>query len=477
MLTGHYMVFKKIVYSLILFFCGATSAPLSANAELTTLYQTVEQALNYSPRLQAQTYNADAFKYKLRQSRGRYLPSVDLLLGYGLEQHSDSTTRQNDADPADTDWHNRGDFTVRLTQRIYDGGEASHQISLQKALLDSAHFHIQQTAQTITQNAIAAHLNVYKQRELVALAKKVLKVHQDIYQSLVEMEHAGAGCLADVTQTQARMARARSNVFISKADLDRAIANYEQVVGAKPGELANAEIPDSLPKSLAEALRWTEQGNPELQALNARIIEAHERVGLARSTYKPKINIELSNRYNDQLEGDPSWQNTSDAMLNMRWNLYNGGQDKAEENAALARKHQSRSERDAKLFELREATTSAWTTYLYLQKQKVSYREAVDSSEKTIDAYLKQFSFSQRSLLDVLNTVTDYFQYARQLVTVSVDEVMAAYRILEFGGRLQPTKDTAFREYPEDFKRLSKAILSPPVAQSPHPESHVPLAR
>lgn len=441
--------------------------PLSANAELTTLYQSVEKAINYNPRLQAQTYNSDACKYELRRSRGRYLPSVDLHLGYGFEQFSDRTTRQHDADPSNTDWDKREDATLRLTQKIYDGGETWHQVSLQKALLASANFQVQATSQSIVLQAIAAHLNVYKQRQLVALAERVFTVHQDIHQSLTEMERAGAGYLSDVTQTQARMARARSDVFMSKADLSKAIAHYQGVVGAKPEELAYAEVPKIMPRSLEEALGWTERMNPELLALNSRIIEAHERVGLARSSYKPKVTIEVSNRYHDQLEGDPSWQNSLDAMLNMRWNLYNGGQDQAGVNTALSRKYQSRSDRDARLFELREATTSAWATYLALQEQKESYREATVSSKKTFDAYLKQFSFSQRSLLDVLNTVTDYSQYARLLITVSVDEIIAAYRVLELGGKLQPVKHSGRMAYAEDLKRHSEVILFPLLGSEP----------
>ena len=94
-----------------------------------------------------------------------------------------------------------------MTQKVYDGGETSQSISIQKALLDSANFGIQDATQAVSLNAISAHLDVYRQHELVALAVKDLAVHQDIYRSLSEIAHAGAGNIADVTQTQARMAQ------------------------------------------------------------------------------------------------------------------------------------------------------------------------------------------------------------------------------------------------------------------------------
>lgn len=427
------MAFYRIVYFLIFFLYWVPSVSSSPAPGVTTLDQSIEKALDYSPQLQALRHDHGALKFDLKQSRGRYLPSVNLLLGYGLEQYSDEVTRQTRADPSNTDWDPRGDAILKLTQKVYDGGETSQQVSIQEAILASADFGIQDATQAIALNAIHAHLEVYRQRELVALAEKNLKVHQDIFQSLSEMEQAGAGNIADVTHTQARMARAQSNLFISKADLTRALVHYTRVVGTQPGKLAWAEVPKKMPNSLEEALERTEQRNPEILAFNARLIEADARVELARSTCKPKINIELSSSYNDQLEGDRSWQNTNEAMLTLNWNLFNGGQDIANKNSALSRKKQIRSHRDDKLFELREATAGAWATYLSLQRQKKAYQAAVDYSQKTFDAYLKQFSVSQRSLLDVLSAENDYFQSASLLITVSVEETIAAYQILKLG--------------------------------------------
>lgn len=469
-------IFRKLKYLILFFFCWAASVPLFAYAQATTLYQSVEQALNYSPQLQSLNYNHEAVAYDLKQSQGRYRPSIDLMLGYGMGQHSDSVTRQPGADPSDTNWDSRGDATLRLTQKVYDGGETHQYISIQEAILDSADFGIQGGTQAITLNAISAHLDVYQQHELVALAEKDLQVHQDIYQALSEIEQAGAGNIADVTQTQARMARAQSILIMSKGDLSRASANYERLVGVKPGELAFADVPDTMPNSLEEALAWMEEKNPELLAFNARLMEADARVNLARTTYKPKINVELSSRYHDQLEGDPSWQNTNDAMLVLRWNLYNGGQDRDATNAALSRKYQSRSNRDDKLIELREATSAAWTTYLSLQNQKKAYREAVVSSEKTFDAYLKQFSVSRRSLLDVLNAEKEYFQSARQLVAVSVNEIITAYRILNLGGALQVPKPSGDPDYSTELSRLAQTIVFPSTAQFAPSEPQASLA-
>ena len=460
---------KTICLILLLIFI-ALSAPTAVVAGATTLYQSVEQALNTNPQLKALADNRQALQYDLEQSRGGYLPNVDLSLGYGSEQYSDDVTRRAGADPSDSDWISRGDATLRLTQQVYDGGETGSQVSIRKALLDSGNYQLQATAQTISLDAVTAHLNVFWQRELVALAEKNLKIHRDMYQSIAEREQAGAGSIADVTQVQARLARAESTLYLSQAELSQANANYTRVIGTPPGELAYAGGPETLPQTLEEALQGTEQGNPELLALGGKIVEADSRLSLARSKYKPKIDLELNSGYNDGVEGNPSWRKSNTAMLVLHWNLFSGGQDKAGTNAALSRKYQSRSIRAAKLAELKEATSTVWENYLALQRQKAAFRDAVDYSRKTFDAYLIQFSVSKRSLLDVLIVQNDYFQSAVQLFTVNKNETIAAYRILALGGELEIPRISGVQEYPEELRRLTQALVLPSADQSNHTE-------
>ena len=455
------MALNKPVSVLISILCWVGLIGSSVNAEVTAINQSIEKALKYSPQLKALTHNHEAIRYDLKQSRGRYYPTVDVSLGYGVEQFSDSTTRQTGADPDEYDWDPRGDASIKMTQKVYDGGETSQEVSIQKALLESSDHNIIDATQAISLSAISAHLDVYRQRVLVALAEKNLNVHQQIYELLAEGERAGAGSIADVTQTQARLARAQSILFISKADLNRAVASYKRVVGVKPDKLEFASVPETMPRSLEEALEWTEQKNPELLAFNARLAEADARVALTQSAYKPKINIELSSGYNDQLEGDTSWQHTNDAMLVMRWNLFNGGQDKAKKHAAISRKYETHSNREDKVVELQEATTAAWANYVSLQSQKKAYQDAVAYSLKTFDAYLKQFNVSKRDLLDVLSAENDYFNSASQLVTVSVEEIIAACFILKLGGALKNPVLTGGRENPEDLIRLTQPMVLP----------------
>jgi len=451
--------YRSFFYLLLIVLCWVGSLSVSAKEMSITIYETVEQALDYNPEIKALHHNYKAAEYDLKQSRGAYLPSIDIMLQYGLEEHNDYITREPDADPDENDWDPRGNATLKMTQNIYEGGKTSKQISINKALLDVAHLNLLDKTQTIALNAIIVHLDVYRQRRLLALAENNLKIHNDIYESLAEGEKAGAISIADVTQIQARVASAQSTLYRIKSDLNRAIAQYSRVVGCKPGELAYTEVPKIImPSSLEKALKWMEEKNPELLAYNAMLIEAIARVGLRRSNYKPELDIEVSSRYDYQLEGDTSWQLVNEGMLVFRWNLFNGGQDKAGHYATMERKNHILSIRNAKLTELQEAVSSAWADSLSLKMQKESFRKAADYSQKTFNAYLKHFFVAKRDLLDVLSVANDFFQSASGLITVSVDEVITAYSILRLAGELRVLNIAQIGESSDENNRFLQRL-------------------
>lgn len=424
---------NRIVRFLLL--CCVTALTSSqACADGINVHQTVQQALEYSPHLKALSHNHKAAEADLKRSFDRYFPSVDLMLGYGTEQYSDDTTRQAGADPDNSEWDPLTETSLKLTQMIYDGGEIHQQVSVQKALLDTVDYLIQDARLSVTMDGIIAHLEVCRQRELVSLAEKNFNFHQETFQSLSKMEQAGAGNIADVKQTQARLAQAQSDLFSTQADLEKAIANYVRITGTEPGKLALPGLPPTMPGSLKEALSQMEQNNPELLVHNAKLMEADARLGLAKTIYWPKVNLELTSHYIDQAEGDSSWQNTNDAMLVLRWNIFNGGQDKKMEDAALFRKRESLSNRRDKLINLKEMTSAYWISFLSLQRQEKILEEAKGYSQKTFDIYLNQFSVSRRSLLDVLSAKKEYYQSAQQLITTRVNLLISAYRILILTG-------------------------------------------
>ena len=178
------------------------------------------------------------------------------------------------------------------------------------------------------------------------------------------------------------------------------------------------------------------EGNPKVRALENNVAEAQARKELSDSNFLPKINLELSSSYQDQVESSTTYEHNNQAMVRMRWNLINGGSDVADRKAAIARKAQAANTKEDQLVQVVEETSATWAKLQANKEQVVNFGDATTQSQKTLESYMKQFTVGQRTLLDVLDARNEVFQSSGLLVTAKVNEVVAAERLLALAGKL-----------------------------------------
>ncbi len=433
------MLTKKILLSGLLLSMPLTFtvfAGTSALAQDTTvkLTDTVTTALEYSPRLQVLEANQEAIGFERDRAQGGYYPQVDVAFGYGLEAHSDTLTR---GQGNEHNFYDRLEGSIRLSQLLYDGKETRSLVEIEEAKLVSAGYRTFDNAEAIALDAIIAHMEVYRQRELVGLAEKNVNDHLEILDKLEERQEGGAGSIADVDQTKARLSRAYASLAETQAGLKTAEANYLRQVGKLAGDVEFFNVPPGIvPNSLEEAVKQTAEHNPKTLALDANVEEADRRVELSKSNFLPKVHAELSSTYEDQIESSETYEHNNQAMMRLRWNIFNGHSDVADRKAAMARKLQAAAQRDDQRDMVIEETRATWAELESARKRVVCFGDALNYNQKTLDSYLKQFNVGQRTLLDVLDAHNEKFQSAGLMITARTNEVIAAERLLALTGKL-----------------------------------------
>lgn len=425
---------KGLLISLLLLFSLFAGNNVLAQDTKVKLSDTVSTALEYSPRLQVLQANQEAIGFELNRAEGGYYPQVDVAFGYGAEAHSDVITRRQDKEH---NFYDRMEASIRLSQLLYDGKETRSLVEIEEAKLASAGYRTFDNAEAIALDAIIAHMEVYRQRELVGLAQINVNDHLEILDKLEERQEGGAGSIADVDQTQARLARAYASLAQTMADLKSAQANYQRVVGKLAGDVEFFNVPPGItPKTLEEAVAQTTENNPKTLALDANIDEADRRVELSKSNFLPKVHAELTSSYEDQIESSDTYEHNNQAMVRLRWNIFNGHSDVADRKAAMARKMQATAQRNDQQDLVIEETRATWAELEAARKQVVSFGDALNYNQKTLDSYLKQFNVGQRTLLDVLDAHNEKFQSAGLMVTARTNEVIATERLLALTGKL-----------------------------------------
>lgn len=422
---------KKLSLTLVL--SVMLSAGVAVAEDDITLQKSVIDTLRYAPRLEMIKHNREAVGHDLDKSKGRWYPKLDIRGGVG----ADSYNAERHGTDYDNDWKNRGEISAILSQRIYDGGEASSQIRLDERRAASLDYRVFDNAESLALDAVIANLEVFRQRELLFLAEENAKAHRDILSSLQEREKAGAGSVADVKQTQARLSMAQASIEKTRSALQAALNEYQRLTGVLPGKIGMNPYPQNLlPASLDDMTAQAIGNNPKINAAGEDVNAETERINIAKANYHPYVFFELSSSYADGVESQEYWERTDAAMVRFNWNLFNGGSDVAAHKATKARKRQAESDKSDLALAVENETKTTWAQYMSSLNEVKEYTAAVQFNRDTKEIYLEQFGVAQRSLLDVLDSENEVFQSASQLVTSSVNEQIAAYKLMALSGNL-----------------------------------------
>lgn len=400
-----------------------------------SLQNTVEQALSSHPEVNASVNSRYSAEQDLRAARGGYLPSLNVDAEAGQKNINDATTRAGGSNSGMKLSPN--DATVSLNQNLFDGFATSSEVNRQKATVDSRAFSVLNVSETTAYTVVQAYLDVLQRQEYVALAQDDLANHERIYDQIRLRTDQGVGRSGDLMQAEARLAQARNNLLTEQANLEDANTTFLSVVGVAPENLSLPENIDAmLPKSLEDAKRIMEENSPLLKSANADIRAARQQYEAAKSTFYPRIDVEVSRNIANDTDTTRAHSEEWEAMVKMHYNLYQGGSDKAAMQSRAYLEKQAQDIRNNTLREMNQEMGLAWSALKSARDQLPAAVEYADRTVKVRTAYQDQFSLGERTLLDLLDSENEVFSSKRRLVELRYLEIASGYRICTRAGEL-----------------------------------------
>jgi adhesin transport system outer membrane protein len=123
-------------------------------------------------------------------------------------------------------------------------------------------------------------------------------------------------------------------------------------------------------------------------------------------------------------------------MLRVRYNLFQGGSDRARVSQAAFRVREVTEIANRTRRQIEQDAATAFNANETARDRLISLTEYVQSTASTREAYAKQFSIGQRSLLDLLNAENEYYNARIEFITGQYAELVTAYRVLSSTGGL-----------------------------------------
>ncbi|WP_437890495.1 TolC family outer membrane protein [Phytobacter sp. V91] len=411
---------------------GAALMLCAAQSQATTLEQAVKESLLSHPEVNASVNSRYSSDQDLRAAKGGYLPSLDLTAGTGWEQTDNASTRA--AGDHLRDLH-RSESAINLTQNVFNGFATSSEVARQKATVNSRAWTVMNTSETTALQTIQSYLDVLMRQQMVQLAEDNLKNHERVFDQIRLRTQQGVGRQADFDQAEARLAQARNNLLTEQTNLEDSRANYQSVTGKEADTLVNpGKI--AVPASLDAARTVMLDNSPLLKQADSDVEATRQQYEAAKSHFYPNVNVEVGRTMDNNIDGTRGHNQEWQAMLRMRYNLYNGGSDNATLTSYAYKMKEAQDVKNNAQRQLNEELRLAWNALRNAEQQAPIAKEYADRSVTVRSAYQEQFSLGDRTLLDMLDSENEVFSAQRRYVELQFVEMFTTYRINARTGEL-----------------------------------------
>ena len=416
---------------------AASVLMVTTAAAAFNMHDAVYQTLKNHPDILSAQAESSAAKSDIRTAQGGLYPSLDLSAGFGRENSNNPATR---ATGSGSRVFTRREAEALLQQLIFDGGNVRGTIKQRRYDWQASLHRINELQQSLAFATVATYHDVLRNRELLSVRKLDVKAHKEMLAKVERRLAAGAGRKSEISLAKSRVALSVARLELTQGDLHNSRDTFNKLVGQPvPGNMQNPGRPRNIPRSLRAARQIALDNNPSIKLLSAQAQSLNAAIGVAQSAFYPRFTLDLSKTYNNNLDGVAGRNEDALAMVRMTYNILRGGSDVASVRAAQNRERSGVEGLANIKRDVFEDVALSWND-LQTAKDRLTYlKQHRDESLAVYDAYVKQFQLGQRTLFDLLNAQSEYYDASTNYINGRYDIQTNSYRLLASEGVLVDT--------------------------------------
>ncbi len=326
------MTHKKLT-SLILAGLLSISASGTAGAAEQlpiNLEDSVQMALANNRTIKQSIASRDAAFWTLREARRNAGPNLKWegsLNRIGGSTY-DSYREAYYAGQLDAAYKNAFGNTVTLSYPLYTGGKLEHSIESAEYGLNSADLTLEDTLQSVREQATAYYYLVLQYRNMIDVRNESVNTLQEHLANVGAQYRVGIVAKSDVLRSEVELANAKQALVTAENNYDIAVATLNNYIGLPANtilmpqeQLAYTKYDLSLDGCTAYALK----NRPDGAAADYAVKQAELAKEIQKSSYRPQINAQATvARTGEHAFGKDhgdSWQ----AGLVASWNIFDNG--------------------------------------------------------------------------------------------------------------------------------------------------------
>jgi outer membrane protein len=406
------------------FVAGPAAAQTDVGVE--SLSQALASAYQNNPTLNAQRADLRATDEGVPQALAGYRPTV-------------SAAGQISATSGSS--YYPGSVSLTIEQPLYVGGRTVNGVNIAETTVLAGREVLRDTEQNTLLSAAQAFMNLVEAQALVNLRRDNVGFLSQQGKAAQDRLNVGEGTKTDVAQTNAAIASGQADLNAAIANLNTAIAVYEQIVGHHPKSLGAAKpIDNLLAKTLNAALADAMTSHPQILAAGYNIDIADYNVKIAEGALLPTVSLSGTLTHAEGSSVPTQNGDSATAVARLSVPIYQGGEAASKVRQAKESLSERRIQLDASRDAVREAVISAWGSLDAARAQIRAADAQVTASNLALSGVIEEQKVGQATQLDVLNSQQSLLNARVAQVTAQHDRVIASYTLLAASGGLSAEK-------------------------------------
>jgi len=436
----------------------------SATASSATLEEIYEMALENDPQLKADMAAYRAGKEAVNISRAGILPNIRGSGSYSDSESETEGTRfffdENTGLPAVGDIEQeesseRESWSVTLTQPLFDmGAWFSYKQGGKRTEIAEANFGADQQAFII--RVAQAYIDVLRALDTLETTLAERRALASQLEQTQQRFEVGLTAITDVHDAQAQYDSVNANALRAEGQVGIAFEALEVLTGQSPDAIAPVidDFPVNPPMP-ADRQAWVDFALSNNYALMASQLQAEASrysALAAKSQHLPTLSGSVSYSSTESVSDGqfgPSdiTSDGSSVSLSLNVPIFSGGRTSAQRRQAVQQQFQAEEQFD---LARRQTIQSARSLHLSVETdvaQVEARRQAIVSSESSLEATQAGYEAGTRNLVDVLLAQRTLYQAQRQYYTALYDYIINSLRLKETAGTLSPEDIEELNQY------------------------------
>src|SRR5690349_14115701 len=297
-----------------------------------TIEAALVRAYQSNPQLNAQRAQVRSTDENVPQALSGYRPRVALTASAGY-QYQDTNLTAGGTPTAIVRTENHGTNAPRsagltVSQTLFNGQQTANRTRAAESQVSGSREALRVLEQTVLLSAATIYMDYLRDAAIVEVQRSNVRVLEETLRQTRDRFNVGEVTRTDVAQAEAQLASGRSALSAAESTLMTSKANYRQVIGVEPGNLAPGSPVDRYsPRTLSASIDQGLAENPNVTAAMYGVDVAYLQVKINEGALYPTFNVQASAQQSSysQLSVPQSW--TASVVGTLTVPIYQGGQE------------------------------------------------------------------------------------------------------------------------------------------------------